>query len=80
MLYRPINLKYFHSFLFLLHFAFVSAQVKSPTVQERVKLDGVVSVVGDYVILDSDIDKTIADMESQGIPTKGVTHVNYWVN
>ena len=40
---------------------------------QRVKLDGVVSVVGDYVILDSDIDKTIADMESQGIPTKGVT-------
>ena len=29
--------------------------------------------MGDYVILDSDIDKTIADMESQGIPTKGVT-------
>ena len=32
-----------------------------------------VSVVGDYVILDSDIDKTIAEMESQGIPTKNVT-------
>ncbi|MEL0301199.1 MAG: peptidylprolyl isomerase, partial [Flavobacteriaceae bacterium] len=65
-------MKYFHSFLFLLCFAFVSAQEKSAE-QERVKLDGVVSVVGDYVILDSDIDKTIADMESQGIPTKGVT-------
>jgi peptidyl-prolyl cis-trans isomerase SurA len=30
-------------------------------------------VVGDYVILDSDIDKTLTDMESQGISTKGVT-------
>ena len=72
MLYRPINLKYFHSFLFLFTFTFTNAQEKSVE-QDRVKLDGVVSVVGDYVILDSDIDKTIADMESQGIPTKGVT-------
>ena len=72
MLYRPINLKFFHSFLFLLAFAYANAQEKSVE-QDRVKLDGVVSVVGDYVILDSDIDKTIADMESQGIPTKGVT-------
>ena len=65
-------MKYSHSFLFLLTFAFANAQEKSVE-QDRVKLDGVVSVVGDYVILDSDIDKTIADMESQGIPTKGVT-------
>lgn len=72
MLYRLINFKYFLSFLFLLAFAFANAQEKSVD-QDRVKLDGVVSVVGDYVILDSDIDKTIADMESQGIPTKGVT-------
>lgn len=72
MLYRLINFKYFLSFLFLLAFVFANAQEKSVD-QDRVKLDGVVSVVGDYVILDSDIDKTIADMESQGIPTKGVT-------
>tara|TARA_B100001778_G_C18597368_1_gene635472 strand:+ start:413 stop:1702 length:1290 start_codon:yes stop_codon:yes gene_type:complete len=39
----------------------------------RFKLDGVASVVGDYVILDSDIDKTFSEMESQGIPTKNVT-------
>ena len=49
------------------------AQGPQPDTNNRIKLDGVVSVVGDYVILDSDIDKTIADMESQGIPTKGVT-------
>ena len=72
MLYRPISLKFFHSFLLLLSFTLTHAQEKAAG-QERVKLDGVVSVVGDYVILDSDIDKTIADMESQGIPTKGVT-------
>ena len=39
----------------------------------RYKLDGVASVVGDYVILDSDIDKTFSEMESQGISTKNVT-------
>ena len=72
MLYRPTSLKYFHNFLLLLAFTFTHAQDKAAG-QDRVKLDGVVSVVGDYVILDSDIDKTIADMESQGIPTKGVT-------
>merc|ERR1712070_644391 len=37
------------------------------------KIDGVSAVVGDYVILDSDIDKVIIEMESQGISTKNVT-------
>ena len=49
------------------------AQGPKANTQGRIKLDGVISVVGDYVILDSDIDKTLTDMESQGISTKGVT-------
>jgi len=68
MQYRPISLKSTLSVFLFLTPLFLFAQQG-----QRVKLDGVVSVVGDYVILDSDIDKTIADMESQGIPTKGVT-------
>ena len=68
MQYRPISLKSTLSVIFFLSTFLLFAQQG-----QRVKLDGVVSVVGDYVILDSDIDKTIADMESQGIPTKGVT-------
>ena len=63
-------MKYLFTLSFLL---FLGAQFAFAQEQQRIKLDGVVSVVGDYVILDSDIDKTIADMESQGIPTKGVT-------
>ena len=51
----------------------VVAQGPKADSQGRIKLDGVISVVGDYVILDSDIDKTLTDMESQGISTKGVT-------
>ena len=39
----------------------------------RIKIDGVSAVIGDYVILDSDIDKTIVDMESQGMSTKNIT-------
>lgn len=61
------------SLSFILFTFFAIAQNSSPDVSGRVQLDGVVAVVGDYVILDSDIDKTIADMESQGIPTKNIT-------
>lgn len=32
----------------------------------REKLDGIAAVVGDYVILDSDVEKTLADIRSQG--------------
>ena len=39
----------------------------------RIKVDGVSAVIGDYVILDSDIDKTLVEMKSQGISTIGIT-------
>ena len=41
--------------------------------QERIKVDGISSVVGDFIILDSDIDKVLIDMESQGLSTRGVS-------
>jgi peptidyl-prolyl cis-trans isomerase SurA len=41
--------------------------------QEKIKIDGISSVVGDFIILDSDIDKVLIDMESQGISTRGVS-------
>lgn len=37
------------------------------------KVDGVVGVVGEYVILDSDIDKTLVELQAQGISTAGIT-------
>lgn len=40
---------------------------------KRVKLDGIAAVIGDYVILDSDIDKTLIDLRSQGASTEDVT-------
>lgn len=39
----------------------------------RVKLDGIAAVIGDYVILDSDIDKTLIDLKSQGASTEDIT-------
>lgn len=39
----------------------------------RVKLDGVAAVIGDYVILESDIDKTLIDLKSQGASTADIT-------
>lgn len=40
---------------------------------KRIKLDGIASVVGDYVILDSDIEKTLIDLRNQGVSTEDVT-------
>ncbi len=39
---------------------------------KKIKLDGIAAVVGDHVILDSDIEKTIIDLKSQGASMEGV--------
>ena len=36
---------------------------------KRLKLDGIAAVIGDYVILDSDIEKTLIDLQNQGAST-----------
>ena len=40
----------------------------------REKLDGISAVIGDYVILNSDIEKTLIDIKSQGGSTEDITH------
>ena len=45
----------------------VSAQEK------KQKVDGVIAVVGEYVILDSDIDKTSLELKQQGVDTKEIS-------
>ena len=40
---------------------------------QRVKLDGVAAVIGDFVILDSDIDKQFTQLEAGGISTEDIT-------
>lgn len=40
---------------------------------KRVKLDGISAVIGDYVILESDIEKTLIDLRNQGASTEDIT-------
>lgn len=40
---------------------------------KKLKLDGIAAVVGDYVILESDIEKTLIDLKSQGASTEDIT-------
>ena len=40
---------------------------------KKIKIDGIASVVGDYVILESDIEKTLIDLRSQGASTENLT-------
>ncbi len=42
----------------------------------RVKLDGIAAVVGDHVILDSDVEKALIDIQSQGASAEDITHCN----
>ena len=64
------------SFLYLVlltNTLILCAQSNSTLLPQKIKVDGVSAVVGDYVILESDIDKTIVDMESQGISTNNIS-------
>ncbi|MBO6829586.1 MAG: peptidylprolyl isomerase [Muricauda sp.] len=49
------------------------ATVDTTSNTKRVKLDGIAAVIGDYVILESDIDKTLIDLQNQGASTEDVT-------
>ena len=71
--YKQKNLKLIPNLLIITFVLFLSIQSLYSQENLRFKLDGVASVVGDFVILDSDIDKTFSEMESQGISTKNVT-------
>ncbi|WP_242528099.1 peptidylprolyl isomerase [Allomuricauda sp. CAU 1633] len=45
----------------------------STSTSNKIKLDGIAAVIGDYVILESDIDKTLIDLKSQGASTQDIT-------
>lgn len=63
--------KIFPLFCLLIGFS-VYAQSQDNT-KTRLKIDGVTAVVGDYVILDSDIDKAYIDLQSQGVSTTDIS-------
>jgi peptidyl-prolyl cis-trans isomerase SurA len=52
------------------------APVKKDTVKpafKRKKVDGVIATIGDYIILDSDIDMEYIELSSQGVTIEGIT-------
>lgn len=70
----------------LLSFNFITAQEiiddEKPQIEKpkdsvvnktRIKADGVAAVVGDFILLDSDLDREIAQLEAQGADLEGVT-------
>ena len=63
----------FTSFILLLSFSFSPLWAQDDQLASRIKVDGVSSVVGDYVILESDIYETLIEMKSQGISTQGIS-------
>ena len=71
---KPIDLKYtslFYKIIFSISLLFLSDVYSQNS--KKIKIDGVSAVVGDYVILNSDIDKTFVEMESEGISILGVS-------
>ena len=82
------NLKSMNNFLlFLIFFVFGVIQSQEIIDDEKkiivneiktdstklIKVDGVAAVVGDFVILDSDIDKQFAQLEASGVSTKDIS-------
>ena len=51
--------------------AYTAGNAQMPP-KQRVKLDGIAAVVGDYVILDSDVEKTLIDLRNQGATEEDV--------
>ena len=78
-----MNKKLLSFFLVLFSVVSLSAQevIKDQPVKEapktdsskKMKIDGVIATVGDYIILDSDIDKAYLEISSQGGSVKDIT-------
>ena len=51
----------------------IYAQNSAPNDDTRVKIDGVAAVIGDFVVLDSDIDKQFTQLKVSGVSTKDIT-------
>jgi len=86
---KTINLKFTTKAVFglaisLLGYSSINAQeiiqdkvkdknVETPNTDERKKIDGVAAVVGDFVVLDSDIDKEFIQLQARGVSIEEIT-------
>jgi peptidyl-prolyl cis-trans isomerase SurA len=64
------NMKFINRKLFLSLFIVVTSFTFA---QKKEKVDGVIAVVGDYIVLDSDIDLEYIQLKAQGVDTKNIT-------
>ena len=85
---KTINMKFINRFALViamvcmvlpLHAQEIIKETQADTVKpapvkpnKRIKIDGVVAVVGDFVVLDSDIDLMYRELQAQNIPVKDV--------
>ncbi len=65
-----INMKFINK-QFILPFLILTTSIAFS--QKKEKVDGVIAVVGDYIVLDSDIDQEFIQLRAQGIDTKNIT-------
>ncbi|WP_369615101.1 peptidylprolyl isomerase [Flavobacterium sp. CFS9] len=82
---KTIDFRYVLTMCFLFFFnSIISAQevikdtvVSKPaitmTAGQKLKVDGIIATVGDYIVLDSDIDKAFLEITAQGGSTKDIT-------
>lgn len=65
-----INMRFINK-QFILPFLILTTSIAFS--QKKEKVDGVIAVVGDYIVLDSDIDQEFIQLRAQGIDTKNIT-------
>lgn len=65
------------AFLIFLNFGVNAQEIIKDSIKKtttgRHKIDGIIATVGNYIILDSDIDKNFLELTSQGNSIKGIT-------
>lgn len=64
------NMKFINKKIFL---SLILVVTSFTFAQKKEKVDGVIAVVGDYVVLDSDIDLEFIQLKAQGVDTKNIT-------
>lgn len=72
MHYRIKNLKFITKCLTILFASTLSIYAQD----KQEKIDGVIAVVGEYVVLDSDVDKMYVELKSQGVSTDDFSRCN----
>lgn len=73
---KILNYKLIAAFFIMLCSVLHAQEVKTDSIKPkpgRQKVDGIVATVGDYLVLDSDIDKNFLELSSQGNSIEGIT-------